>query len=247
MRFATDPLDTPVRVEYTWGMPDSTDDVWEVLSTARSMRRFTDDPVDDETLNRCLEAATWAPNGANAQLWRFVVLSAPQQRAAVAEAAQSALRTIEKIYGMTRPSADDHGRAARNNRATYELHDRAGEYTSVLFTAYKNEFASEFLQGGSIYPAMQNFYLAARAQGLGACLTSWASYDGERILREAIGVPDEWFLAGHIVVGWPRGHHGPVRRRPIGDVVFRDRWDPERADIVYGGGGRPKRAKRPAD
>lgn len=167
-------------------------------------------------------------------MWRFVVLSAPQQRAAVADAAQSALRTIEKIYGMTRPSADDHGRAARNNRATYELHDRAGEYTSVLFTAYKNEFASEFLQGGSIYPAMQNFYLAARAQGLGACLTSWASYDGERILREAIGVPDEWFLAGHIVVGWPRGHHGPVRRRPIGDVVFRDRWDPERADIVYG-------------
>lgn len=80
-------------------MPDSTDDVWEVLSTARSMRRFTDDPVDDETLNRCLEAATWAPNGANAQLWRFVVLSAPQQRAAVADAAQSALRTIEKIYG----------------------------------------------------------------------------------------------------------------------------------------------------
>lgn len=34
MRFATDPLDTPVRVEYTWGMPDSTDDVWEVLDRA---------------------------------------------------------------------------------------------------------------------------------------------------------------------------------------------------------------------
>lgn len=228
-------------------MLDSTDDVWEVLSTARSMRRFTAEPVEDATLNRCLEAATWAPNGANAQLWRFVVLSAPEQRAAVALAAQAALGTIEKIYGMTRPAADDHSRAARNNRATYELHDRAGEFTSVLFTAYKNEFASEFLQGGSIYPAMQNFYLAARAQGLGACLTSWASYGGERILREATGVPDEWFLAGHIVVGWPRGQHGPVRRRSIRDVVFRDCWDPERADIVYGGGARPKREKESAD
>ena len=219
-----------------------TNDIWEVLSTARSVRRFTDEPVDDETLDRCLEAATWAPNGANAQLWRFIVIDAPEQRAAVAKAAQIALRTIESIYGMSRPAEDDQSRAGRNNRATYELHDRAGERTSVLFTAYKNEFASEYLQGGSIYPAMENFYLAARAQGLGACFTSWASYDGEQVLRESISIPDEWFLAGHIVVGWPRGRYGRVRRRPIADVVFRNRWDPEHADIVYGGGARPQRS-----
>ena len=223
-------------------MVGATDDVWEAMSTARSIRRFRPEPVDDAVLTRCLEAATWAPNGANAQLWRFIVLDAPEQRAAVAKAAQLALRTIESIYGMSRPADDDNGRAARNNRATYELHDRAGELTSVLFTAYKNEFASEYLQAGSIYPAMENFYLAARAQGLGACFTSWASYNGEPVLRESVGIPDEWFLAGHIVIGWPRGHHGAVRRRPIADVVFRNRWDPEHADIVYGGGARPKRS-----
>ena len=223
-------------------MASPTNDVWKVLSTARSIRRFTDDPIDDQTLDRCLEAATWAPNGANAQLWRFIVLDAPEQRAAVAEAARLALRTIESIYGMKRPTDDNQSRAARNNRATYELHHRAGEQTSVLFTVFKNEFASEYLQGGSIYPAMQNFYLAARAQGLGACFTSWASYDGEQILREAVGIPDEWFLAGHIVVGRPRGHHGPVRRRPISDVVFRNRWDHEHADILYGAGARPQRS-----
>lgn len=229
------------RIKYTSWVPDPTDNVWEALSTARSIRRFTDDPVDDETLSRCLQAATWAPNGANAQLWRFIVLDAPEQRAAVAEAAQIALRSIESIYGMSRPDHEDQSRAARNNRATYELHDRAGEYTSVLFAAFKNEFSPEFLQGGSIYPAMQNFYLAARAQGLGACITSWASYDGDKVLRESIGIPGEWFLAGHIVVGWPRGKHGPVRRRPLSDVVFRNQWDPERADITYGRGARPPR------
>jgi nitroreductase len=222
-------------------MPNPTNDVWMVLSTARSIRRFTDEPVDHQTLDRCLEAATWAPNGANAQLWRFVVLDAPEQRAAVAVAARMALKTVESIYGMKRPTDDDRDRAARNNRATYDLHDHAGEHTSVLFTAFKNEFASEYLQGGSIFPAMQNFYLAARAQGLGACFTSWASYDGEHVLREAVGIPDEWFLAGHVVVGWPRGHHGPVRRRPIADVVFRNRWDPVHADILYGAGARPQR------
>jgi nitroreductase len=221
-------------------MAQPTEDVWEVLSTARAIRRFTDEPVDDVTLGRCLDAATWAPSGGNAQHWRFIVLDSPEMRAVVQQAAEAALGVIEAIYGMSRPAADDTSRAARNNRATYELHDRAGQLTSVLFAARHNEFASDFLQGGSIYPAVQNFYLAARAQGLGACPTSWAAYGGEPLLREAIGIPDEWVLAGHVVVGWPRGHHGPVRRRPTSDVVFHNGWDPDRADIIYGAGARPK-------
>jgi nitroreductase len=201
------------------------DDVWEVLSTARTIRRFTDDPVDDATLGRCLEAATWAPNGANVQAWRFVVLQSPEVRAVVAEAARLALEVIEPVYGMSRPAADDRSRHARNDRATYELHDRAGDFTSVLFTTYRYDSASELLLGGSIFPAMQNFLLAARAQGLGACMTSWASYGGESLLRAAVGIPDDWMLAGHVVVGWPRGHHGPLRRRPVDEVVYVDRWE----------------------
>ena len=207
-------------------MPLPSDDVWEVLSTARSIRRFTDEPVDDAVLQRCLEAATWAPNGANFQAWRFIVLRAPEQRAAVAEAARKALAVIEPVYKMTRPDPDDDSRGARNNRATYELHDRAGEFTSVLFTTFNySKVASELLLGGSIYPAVQNFLLAARAQGLGACLTSWASYDGEAILREAVDLPDDWLLAAHVVVGWPRGKHGPLRRRPLSEAVMYDRFD----------------------
>lgn len=62
-------------------------------------------------------------------------------------------------------------------------------------------------------------------RGRGACPTSWASYGGEPLLREAVGVPDDLMLAGHVVVGWPRGHHGPVRRRPVSEVVAVDSWD----------------------
>ena len=142
------------------------------------------------TLRRCLEAATWAPSGGNVQHWRFVVLDSPEMRAVVQQAAEAALKVIEPIYGMSRPAADDTSRNARRDRATYELHDHAGERTSVLFVAFHNEFASDFLHD-PIFPAMQNFYLAARAQGLGACPTSWAAYDGEQLrrFRQAIGIP----------------------------------------------------------
>ena len=213
-------------------MAGPTTDVWDVMSTARTIRRFTEEPVDDVTLARCLRAATWAPSGANAQEWRYVVLRSPEMREVVARAAAQALEVIEPVYGMSRPAADDDSRRARTNRATYELHDRAGEFTSVLFTQRRFPTASELLLGGSIFPAVQNFLLAARALGLGACLTSWASYGGEPLLREAVGVPDDWMLAGHAVVGWPCGNHGPVRRRPLADVVFVDRWEAPASEIV---------------
>lgn len=216
-------------------MADTSSDVWEVLSTARSIRRFTADPVDDATLTRCLDAARCAPSGANAQGWRFVVLRSERQRAVVAEAAAQALAVIEPVYGITRPSADDHSRRARDNRALYELHDRAGEFTSVLFAQQHYPTASELLLGGSTFPAMQNFLLAARAQGLGACPTSWASYGGEQLLREAVGVPEGWLLAGHVVVGWPKGRHGPVRRRPLETVVNLDHWDAPAGEIIGAG------------
>lgn len=215
-------------------MAGASADIWEVMSTARTIRRFTEEPVDDATLARCLEAARWAPSGANAQGWRFVVLRSPEQRAVVAKAAAQALEVIEPVYGMSRPADDDTSRRARTYRATYELHDRAGEFTSVLFAQAHYPTASELLLGGSIFPAMQNFLLAARAQGLGACLTSWASYGGEPLLREAVGIPEGWMIAGHIVVGWPKGNHGPLRRRPLAEFVNLDRWDNTADGLVTG-------------
>ena len=68
--------------------------------------------------------------------------------------------------------------------------------------------------------------------GLGTCLTSWASHGGEPLLRQAVGVPDDWMLAGRVVIGWPRGHHGPVPRRPLHEVVSLDVFDGPADSIV---------------
>lgn len=91
-------------------MTGASADVWDVMATARTIRRFTDEPVDDATLARCLEAARWAPSGAHAQGWRFVVLRSPEQRAVVAKAAAHALEVIEPVYGMSRPAGGGQSR-----------------------------------------------------------------------------------------------------------------------------------------
>ena len=81
-------------------MAGATSDVWEVMSTARTIRRFTEQPVDDATLARCLQAAMWAPSGANAQAWRFIVLRSAEQRAAVAKAASRFVGPIPVLSAL---------------------------------------------------------------------------------------------------------------------------------------------------
>jgi len=78
-------------------------------------------------------------------------------------------------------------------------------------------------EGASVYPACQNLLLAARALGYGGALTMWhQGVEGE--LREILEVPDEVALSACITLGRPQGSHGPVRRRPIRDLVFDDQW-----------------------
>lgn len=212
----------------------ATGDIWEVMSTARTIRRFTDQPVDEETLMRCLEAATWAPSGANAQGWRFVVLRSPEQRAVVAKAAAKALSVIEPVYGMTRPAADDDSQRARTYRATYELHDRAGEFTSVLFAQQRFGAASELLLGGSIFPAMQNFLLAARAKGLGACMTSWRHTTARRYYATRSVCP---------TTGCSRATSWSAGRRVVMDRCAGGRWQ-RRSTTIAGTSPSPSAVSR---
>ena len=81
-----------------------------------------------------------------------------------------------------------------------------------------------FHDGGSVYPACQNLLLAARALGYGGVMTMWHhAVDGE--LRELLGIPDDVPIAATIPLGRPQGGHGPVRRRPLDELVYDDRWE----------------------
>ena len=78
--------------------------------------------------------------------------------------------------------------------------------------------------GGSIYPAVQNLLLAARAEGLGCVLTTLlCAVEAE--VRELLGIPAEWGTAAAVPLGYPvGGGHGPIRRAPVDQLVFSNRF-----------------------
>jgi nitroreductase len=76
---------------------------------------------------------------------------------------------------------------------------------------------------GSIYPAIQNFLLAARAEGLGAALTTlplWNRVSARLIL----GIPWNVEPVALIPVGWPIGRYGETTRTPVEEIVHVDRF-----------------------
>jgi nitroreductase len=77
--------------------------------------------------------------------------------------------------------------------------------------------------GSSIYPAVQNMLLAARALGLGATLTT-LYLQFEKEAEAALGLPPNVHSYALLPVGYPMGRFGPVRRIPLADVVYEDRW-----------------------
>jgi nitroreductase len=94
----------------------------------------------------------------------------------------------------------------------------------VVLACLKRYRAPDPVEGASVYPACQNLLLAARALGYGGVMTTWHRAVEDE-LRPLLGIPDDVLVAATIPLGRPEGHHGPVRRRPIAELVYEDRWE----------------------
>jgi nitroreductase len=107
------------------------------------------------------------------------------------------------------------------------------------------------MEGASVYPACQNLLLAARAVGYGGAFTGW-NFMVDKELRELLDIPDGTFIAGTITLGRPAGRQGPVRRRPLSELVYEERWgkpaewaiDPPGTQFTSAGPPRPSPGER---
>ncbi len=198
------------------------------LVTTRAVRRYTDEPVAPEALRAMLFAATRAPSGSNRQPFRFLVLTdSDVARAAkhlIGDAARRAWAHKREHDGYDRGSGLDgdspKARMARTMQAYVDNFDSVPVLVLPCFKRYREATATE---GASVYPACQNLLLAARALGYGGVLTLWHGLV-EHELRALLGIPDDVMVAATITLGRPAGAHGPVRRRPLAELVYTDRW-----------------------
>jgi nitroreductase len=204
-------------------------DLLDGIATTRAIRRYRPDPIPDDHLRTILWSATRAPSGSNRQGFRFVVLrDGPRAVEAKALLGSSfrrswAAKRAADGYDAGSGYADDSPKA-RTARALQRFVDRFEETPVVVIPCLVRHRAPDPTEGASIYPACQNLLLAARALGYGGVMTMWHR-PVEDELRDLLGIPDGVALSACIPLGRPEGGHGPVRRRPLAELVFEDRWE----------------------
>jgi nitroreductase len=200
-------------------------DVFEVMSTMRSMRRLKPDPVPDEMINKILQAGQWAPNGGNTQRWRFLVVKDPEVKKKVQVYYKRLYdETVGPRYANSPPPPGTTPEAyKRQGAANQYLTDHYHEAPVWIVACLEGGENPGRTAGSSIYPAVQNMLLATRALGLGTTLTTRHTGFGKEC--DAIfGLPPGVQSYAILPVGYPMGKFGPVGRGPLKDFVYGDQW-----------------------
>jgi nitroreductase len=192
-------------------------DFYDVVLGQRACRAFAPDDVPDDVLRRILTAATHAPSAENRQPWRFIVIRDPDLRQRVGELAQRAWDGGGKAWTEDRIPADMLAAVDAGARGGV-----AGAPVLVVVAVETDDVAPAALEA-SIWPAVQNLLLATAAEGLGSALTTLPTMF-PRDLAELLGLPPTVRATAVVPVGRPAAPLGPPRRRPVAEVVHRDRW-----------------------
>lgn len=219
-------------------------ELYDAMRTTPSTREFTDEPVADEVLMRMLDSARFAPNGGNRQGWRVLVLKDPAIRTRIRELYQLGWNeyVAHLREGLVPFAARDAGRwpgpaidlaAARATPAPGEFQDNLEHVPALLLVVAElgvlatvdNGLDRQSIVGGaSIYPFCHNLLLAARNEGLGGVLTTVLARQ-EPVVRELLGIPEGFAVAGLLAIGRPRKVITKLRRAPVEAFTTVDRFD----------------------
>lgn len=210
-------------------------DVIEAIRTTRAIRRFSGEPVTNDEIARCIEAAIQAPSGGNIQPWAFVVATDPEVKARVAEIYNRAYTRYEKALLSSLPpfrSPEDEESFHRGVRASRYLADNMSNTPALVAVCMADIDLTLTDEEGpldigtvhaSVYPAVQNLMVAARSLGIGSTMTTaFRIYHSE--FRESLEIPDRFQVVALVALGRPKGKFGVARRKPVAAVTHWNRF-----------------------
>ena len=200
----------------------------EGMSSTRAIRRYADEPVPESALRDMCFLATRAPSGSNRQPYRFMVFSdgpkAAEVKATIAKGARAVWGGKREHDSYDKGSgAVENSPKARMAATMQHFVDHFEEVPVVVLPCLERYREPNEMESASIYPAVQNLLLAARGLGYGGVFTGFNKLVEDE-LRTLLEVPDHVFMAGTVTIGRPVGHHGPVRRRPLSELVYAGVW-----------------------
>ena len=198
--------------------------LFEAIYSQRQITRYKPDLVPPGALEHIIDAATKAPNGGNTQPWEFVVVNDP-----------ALVRQLGELYKTTWLDAMGWVPAPTESRvyrhARYLAHHMP-EVPAMIVVCADHSRGSGYQPGqpiergrhaASLWPAVQNLFLAARALGLGTRITTVLNRQ-EDAVRELLGLPEYAEMVCLTPVGYPRGSFGPTTRRPAAEVTSINGW-----------------------
>lgn len=207
----------------------------DLMKSQNACRYYTADPLPEQVLARVLDAARWAPQGGNRQPVRLVVVRDPAHKrlmqewylepweAYLAAARQGGLR-------ISAEGGQDVPRLLRDADHFARHLDQIPVWV-VVCALLADIHATDLEQGrppvvygASIFPAVQNMLLKARAEGLGSTLTTLLCHAEPRV-KQLLGIPAEVATCAMVTLGWPaRPFPRQLSRRPLEQIAFDGRY-----------------------
>jgi nitroreductase len=213
-------------------------ELYDAMRTTGAVRRFTDDPLPDDVLERILDNARFAPSGGNRQGVRVIVVRDPSTHQELADLSLPGAKRYlaqaaneESPWNPLQPPGVDDATVSATDGSPMVASLLGAPVVLVICLDLGVVAATDqdldrvgVISGASVYPFVWNVLLAARNEGFGGVPTTMA-VAREPGVRELLNIPADYAVASVVPLGKPVHQATKLTRKPVQDFVTRERFD----------------------